>query len=80
MADVILPELGENVTEAVISFWHYDENEEVEEGDDLVEIVTEKATFNVPAPVSGILKKIYAEEGQTVKVGEIIATIEEKDK
>lgn len=76
--DVVLPELGEEVMEAVISFWHYEEGDQVEEGDDLVEMVTEKATFNVPSPVSGIVTKIYAEEGQTVKIGEIIAAINEE--
>lgn len=78
MSDVTLPELGDDVVEAVISFWHYEEGSRLEEGDDLVEMVTDKATFNVPSPVTGILKKIYAEEGQTVKVGEIIADIQEE--
>ncbi|MFH1857188.1 MAG: biotin/lipoyl-containing protein [Candidatus Omnitrophota bacterium] len=78
MIDVILPELGEDVTEAVVSFWHYEEGDTIEEGEDLVEMLTEKATFNVPSPSAGVLSKIYAEEGQTVKIGEIIAAIDEK--
>jgi len=41
-----------------------------------VELVTEKATFNLPSPATGILKKIYFEEGEIVKVGEVLAIIE----
>ncbi len=78
MTDVILPELGEDVAEAVVSFWHCEKGDQVEKGDDLVEMVTEKATFNVPAPASGTLTEIYLSEGQTAKVGEAIAAIEEK--
>ncbi len=77
MTDVILPELGDGVTEAVVSFWHCEKGDQVEKGDDLVEMVTEKATFNVPAPASGTLTEIYAKEGETAKVGEAIATINE---
>ena len=77
MAEVILPELGKDVNIAVVSFWHFEAGEEVSEGADLVDMMTEKATFNVPVPVSGKLKSILAEEGQEVKVGDVIATIEE---
>ena len=77
MADVILPELANGVEKAKVSFWHFDLGEEVSEGDDLVEVLTDKATFNVPAPASGKLKNILAKEGQEVKVGDVIATIEE---
>lgn len=77
MRDVILPELAKDMENAVVSFWHFEIGEEVSEGDDLVEMMTEKATFNVPAPVSGKLTNILAEEGQEVSVGDVIATIEE---
>ncbi len=76
--DVIMPEIGEDITQATISFWHIEEGEKINEGDDLVEMVTDKATFNVPAPVTGVLSKIMFEEGQTVKVGEVIAIIQEE--
>lgn len=77
MGDVILPELAKEVDKAVVSFWHFEIGEDVSEGDDLVEIMTDKATFNVPAPISGKLMNILAEEGQEVRVGDVIATIEE---
>lgn len=75
--DVVLPELGENINEATVSFWHVEKGESINEGDDLVEMVTDKATFNVPAPKTGVLKDILFEEGQTAKVGKAIAVIEE---
>lgn len=77
MTDVKLPELAKDVDTAVVSFWHFEIGEEVSEGADLVEMMTEKATFNVPVPVSGKLINILAEEGQEVRVGDVIATIEE---
>ncbi len=79
MSKVILPEIGEGVKEAAISYWHFEEGDAVEGGEDLVEIVTDKATLNIPAPCSGILTEVFFEEGDIVQVGEIIATIEEKD-
>jgi pyruvate/2-oxoglutarate dehydrogenase complex dihydrolipoamide acyltransferase (E2) component len=74
--EVRLPELGSNIEKASISFWHYEEGDKVNEGDDLVEVVTEKATFNVPAPTSGILSKRLAGEGEEVKINQVIAIIE----
>ena len=76
MAEVKLPELGEEVSEATVSYWLHQEGDEIKEGEDLVEMTTDKATFNVPAPVSGILKEVSVEEGETVKVGQKIANIE----
>ncbi|MCD5390401.1 biotin attachment protein [candidate division NPL-UPA2 bacterium] len=74
--EVVLPELGEEVDEATVSYWLHQEGDEVKEGEDLVEMTTDKATFNVPSPTSGTLKEISAEEGETVKVGQKLATIE----
>ena len=75
---VVLPELAEGVNEATVSYWHFEEGDDVEEGKDLVELITDKATFNVPAPVSGVLSEVFFEEGETVQVGEVLAAIEEK--
>ncbi len=79
MAKVILPALGEGAREAAISYWHFEEGDRVEEGEDLVEIATDKSTFNIPAPCSGILTDVFFEEGDIVEVGEILANIEEKE-
>ena len=77
--EVKLPELGEEVEKATVSFWHHEKGERVEKEDDLVEMVTDKATFNVPSPISGTLSQIKVGEGDTVKVGEVIAIIEEDE-
>ena len=75
--EVELPETDENNgDEATISFWYVEEDEEVEEGEDIVEMITEKTTFNVTAPVSGRLVEILAQEGDVVKVGDIMAILE----
>ena len=76
MTDVKLPALAEGVDRATVSYWHRGVGESVKEGDDLVELVTDKATFNMPSPVSGILKEQMASEGDEVKVAQIIARIE----
>ncbi len=76
MAKVILPELGEGITKATVSYWYFQAGQEVKEKDDLVELTTDKAAFNLPSPASGKLKKIFFLEGQSVKVGEALAEIE----
>ncbi len=76
MTKVVLPELGEGIDKAVVSYWYFKEGEKVNEKDDLVELTTDKATFNLPSPCSGVLSEIYFHEGDTVNVGEVLAVIE----
>lgn len=76
MTNVVLPPLAEGVNKAGVSYWHHSVGDTVKEGEDLVELVTDKATFNMPAPASGILKEVLASEGDEVKVGGILARIE----
>lgn len=77
MIKVALPELGEGIEKATVSFWYYKVGEKVSERDDLVELATDKATFNLPSPCAGVLSEILFEEGSTVNVGEVLAMIEE---
>ncbi len=77
MTKVILPELGSGVNEATVSYWHFEEGDKVTEGEDLVEMTTDKATFNIPAPCSGVLGEVNFGEGDAVKVGDVIAVIGE---
>lgn len=75
--EVKLPELGSEAgDEATVSFWIVQEGDEVSEGDDLVEMLTDKANFNVPAPVSGKVTKICAQENDVIKVGDLLCEIE----
>jgi len=77
--EVELPEIEGNGAEATVSFWYVEEDEEIEEGEDLVEMITDKTTFNVSAPVTGRLVEIHVQEGDEVKVGDIIATLETEE-
>jgi len=77
MTKVVLPELGEGIEKATVSYWYFKEGEKVSEKDDLVELTTDKATFNLPSPASGVLSEIFFHEGDTVNVGEALAIIEE---
>jgi pyruvate dehydrogenase E2 component (dihydrolipoamide acetyltransferase) len=75
MVDVKLPVLAEGVEKASVSYWHKNVGDAVKEGDDLVELVTDKATFNLPSPASGTLKEVLVNEGEEAKVGAIVARI-----
>ena len=78
MTKVVLPELGEGIDKAVVSYWYFHEGEKVGEKNDLVELTTDKATFNLPSPCSGTLTEIFFREGDAVNVGEVLAVIEEQ--
>lgn len=77
MTKVVLPDLGENASKATVSYWYYQEGEEITEGSDLVEMTTDKAAFNVPAPCSGTLTEIIAHEGDEIEAGEVLAVVQE---
>ena len=80
LVEVILPSLGEDgPDQAKISFWFHEVGEEVKEGEDLVEVLTDKASFTVPAPASGRLVEANAGEGETVRVGQRLGAIETGD-
>lgn len=76
MIDVKLPSLAEGVTKATVTYWHKSAGDTVKQGEDLVELATDKATFNMPSPASGVLKEAIAAEGTEVSVGQVIAKIE----
>ena len=77
MTKVVLPELGEGIEKATVTYWFFKEGDKVKEKDDLVELATDKATFNLPCPSTGTLAQIFVHEGDTVNVGEALAEIEE---
>lgn len=79
MVKVLLPELGEGIEKATVSYWYFKLGETVHEKDDLVELVTDKATFNLPSPCSGRLTEIFFQEGDAANVGEALAIIEENN-
>jgi len=76
MTKVVLPELGEGIEKATVSYWYFKEGEKVNEKDDLVELTTDKATFNLPSPSTGVLLEIFIHEGDAANVSEVLAVIE----
>ena len=78
--DVTLPELGEDAgKEATVSFWYVEKGGAIKEGEDLVEMVTDKATFNVPSPATGTLVEQSVSEGDVVAVGGKMGVIEKAE-
>ncbi len=75
--DIVVPQLGESVTEATIAKWFKAIGEPVTADEPLVELETDKVTVEVPAPVSGVLKSISAEQDAEVTIGAVLGTIEE---
>jgi pyruvate dehydrogenase E2 component (dihydrolipoamide acetyltransferase) len=75
MADVILPQLGETVTEGTITQWFKKVGEAVAEDEPLFEVSTDKVDTEVPSPLAGVLTEIRVEEGDTVDVGTVIAVV-----
>jgi len=77
MKEILLPELGEGIEKATVSYWFFKVGDKVNEKDDLVELATDKATFNLPVPCSGTLARISAVEGQEVRPGDTLGQIDE---
>ncbi|MFQ5862927.1 MAG: biotin/lipoyl-containing protein [Candidatus Brocadiales bacterium] len=75
--EVELPDLdGLVIEEATISSWYVDEEDEVEKGEDLVELLVDDDTCSVPAPATGRLVEIVAKEGDVVRVGDVLAVLD----
>lgn len=74
-----LPELGENIESAQVTGVLVSEGDKVEVDQNVIEIETDKASVEVPSDVSGIVKKIHVNEGDTAEVGSVILSLEESD-
>ncbi len=70
-------DIGEGIHEGVILKWNYKVGDQVEEGETMVVIETDKVNAEIPAPEDGVLKKRGAEEGETIHVGEVLAVIDD---
>ena len=75
MADVVLPQLGETVTEGTIIRWMKRVGDEVRRDEPLFEISTDKVDSEVPSPAAGVLTEVVVPEGATVEVGTLLAVI-----
>jgi len=75
MADIVMPQLGESVTEGTITRWFKAVGDSVTEDEPLFEVSTDKVDTEVPAPASGVLSEIRVQEGDTVDVGTVLAVL-----
>ncbi|MFQ5950848.1 MAG: dihydrolipoamide acetyltransferase family protein [Candidatus Geothermarchaeales archaeon] len=73
-----LPDVGEGVAEGEVIKWHVREGDEIKEDAPLVEVMTDKATVEIPSPAGGTVLKLMAPEGGIVKVGAVLAVIGEE--
>ena len=72
---ILVPVLGESVTEATVAKWLKNEGEKVSADEASVELETDKVNVEGPAPANGTLEKISVQEGQTVNVGTLLGTM-----
>lgn len=77
--EILVPDLPESVSDATLLSWHKQPGDRINQGDNLVDLETDKVVLEVPAPASGILDKILKTNGSTVVGGEILAIMEEKE-
>src|SRR5438094_2734301 len=76
VSQIKMPQLGESVTEGTVDKWLKHEGDMVKRDEPLVEVVTDKVNAEIPSPFEGKLVKIAVAEGETVRVGAVIAQIE----
>lgn len=75
--EVVLPDLGEDSVDKVsVSEWLAKVGEHLDEGADLLEITTDKAAFCVPSPEAGTLLELKVQEGDSIRVGEILCVLD----
>ena len=73
--NILVPVLGESISEATVSKWLKNEGERVEADEPIVELETDKVNLEVPSPVSGVLKKIVSKDGSIVEVGALLGSV-----
>ena len=78
MTSIKVPPLGESIVEATVSKWLKNEGDAVAPGDTLVELETDKITVEVPSVTGGVLTKRFANEGEVVKLDQLLAEVDEK--
>lgn len=76
MTEILLPQLGETVSEGTITRWFKQPGEAVEQDEPLYEVSTDKVDTEVPSPVAGVVSEILVPEGETVEVGTLLAQLQ----
>jgi 2-oxoisovalerate dehydrogenase E2 component (dihydrolipoyl transacylase) len=75
--EIKMPQLGESVTEGTVGRWLKQPGERVEKYEALLEVTTDKVDTEVPAPAAGVVRQIVVPEGQTVRVGTLLAVLDD---
>ncbi|ASR48439.1 dihydrolipoamide succinyltransferase [Paenibacillus kribbensis] len=75
MSDILVPAMGESITEGTISKWLVKEGDSVGQGDVLLELETDKVNLEISAEEAGVVQKILRQEGETVSIGEAVGLI-----
>src|ERR1019366_2053427 len=74
--ELIMPKMGESITEATILKWLKKEGDAVKLDEAVLEIATDKVDSEVPSPVAGIIQKLLYKEGDVVAVGKVVAVLD----
>ena len=72
---ILVPALGESITEATVSKWLKNEGDAVEADEPIVELETDKVNLEVPSPITGTLTNINSNDGSVVEVGALLGTV-----
>jgi 2-oxoglutarate dehydrogenase E2 component (dihydrolipoamide succinyltransferase) len=76
---IVVPTLGESITEATVAKWLKNEGDQVKADEAIVELETDKVNVEVPSPINGVLSKINSQGGATVEVGALLGSISQSD-
>ena len=79
MMNVLMPQLGETVTEGTVVAWHKKEGDQVSKDEILADVETDKAAVEIPAPADGVISSVLVQEGETVDVGTVLVVINGPD-
>ena len=75
---IIVPVLGESITEATVAKWLKNIGDTVEADEPIVELETDKVNLEVPSPINGVLSEITSKDGAVVEVGALLGSVSEK--
>ena len=77
---IVVPVLGESITEATVAKWLKNAGDAVEADEPIVELETDKVNLEVPSPVKGVLTEINSKDGSVVEVGALLGSVSESEK
>ena len=76
---IVVPALGESITQATVSKWLKNEGDSVEADEPIVELETDKVNLEVPSPIGGVLSEINSKDGTVVEVGALLGSVSENE-